>query len=109
MTGSLEQVEGKTILRLKGSLDIAAAESLKNILLDAVASSSTIQVDLAATTYLDVTALQLFWAARQEAVARGGILTFDPVPPDAVRLLVKDAGFPELLSASADPASGEMR
>jgi len=108
VTLAVQQHEGKALVHLEGSLDIAVAEDLKRILLEALDSAPRIEVDLSGVTYLDVTTLQLLWAARKEATARCTELIFDPQPSDAVRSILEETGFLQTLPATSVAASEEM-
>ena len=50
-------------LCLEGELDIRCAAELKGTLLDALASQKEVRLDFEQATDLDVTALQVLWAA----------------------------------------------
>jgi anti-anti-sigma regulatory factor len=81
------------VLRLEGEVDIADARQLKEILLEAVGEGGAGRISLEMTTGLDVTAVQLLWAAEREARASGMVLALaGPVPP-ALRATVDAAGF----------------
>ena len=55
------------ILRLEGEVDVTCAAELKRMLIEAISSRQDVQVDFAHATDLDVTAIQLLWAANREA------------------------------------------
>jgi anti-anti-sigma factor len=93
----LEQADKTSCVRLQGSIDISLAEELKRILADALNSGKEIRVFLGETAYLDVTAIQLLWAAEREAGSKGVAWAFaDPVP-EPIRSLLREAGFEESL------------
>ena len=114
MAIALQQVEGGTRLRLEGTIDITVAGELKSALLQGLSSASALQIDPSELTYLDVTALQLLWAAAHESTASGVSLIFEAPLPAPVRSTLEEAGFQEMLAmldCSLQPRSslGEMR
>jgi anti-anti-sigma regulatory factor len=68
---ALIQAGGASVIRLDGAIDIAAAAELKASLLAALESGGEIEVSLDAATEVDVTAMQLLWAAEQSARRTG--------------------------------------
>jgi len=113
MAIALKQLDDATRMDIDGVLDISIAEELKSDLLSAVATP-LVRVDLSAVTYLDVTAIQLLWAAQHAAELKDVPLVFEASIPDSVRTALRDAGFQEMLTLldQASPlksSTGEMR
>jgi anti-anti-sigma factor len=98
----LEQGEKTSCVRLKGPVDISSAEELKKILMNALKAGGEIQVMLGDSTYLDVTAIQLLWAAQREAARMGVRWIFGDALLEPVRSNLDDAGFNTSLFASSD-------
>lgn len=92
-TGSINLIE------LDGELNISSAAELKEKLLQALESGTGISVSLAGVSAVDITAVQLLWAARRQAQMAGIAFTFAPPIPDHVVALLRDAGLsrPSLL------------
>ncbi len=103
----LEQIDDKMCVRLDGPIDIAVAEELRRGFLDALASGSSVVVDCGGATYLDVTAVQILWAAQQEATARHTSMVFALPIPDAIRSALADVGLERVLAAP-DPPTGQV-
>ena len=59
------------MLRLEGDVNIAGAAELKNLLLQAFGVGKELRVEMVPPGELDITALQLLWAARGEAKEAG--------------------------------------
>jgi anti-anti-sigma regulatory factor len=81
MPVAIEQsVETSTVL-LNGDVGIGAARELKCAFTEALASGKGLMIDLTGVTTLDITTLQLLWAA-QHAAAKTGIqwVLMEPVP-----------------------------
>lgn len=68
-------------MRLNGDVAIGAARELKGALIEALAFCRELKIDLTGVTALDMTTLQLLWAA-QDAAAKAGIrvILTGPVP-----------------------------
>jgi anti-sigma B factor antagonist len=58
-------------LRIEGEMTIYRAHELKALLLDALAASTALDVDLSAVTELDTAGLQVLMLAKQSAQADG--------------------------------------
>jgi anti-anti-sigma regulatory factor len=89
----LEQREESSVICLEGVIDIAYAAELKTILLDALTSGHAVRVSLDRCADLDVTAVQLLWAAAREAKSLGVGFTLAGQLPEPVSTTLKDAGF----------------
>jgi anti-anti-sigma regulatory factor len=66
----LEQFETHALIQLKSEATVGSAASLKTELLDALATGLDVRADLSEIDEIDLTAMQLFWAAAREADAR---------------------------------------
>jgi anti-anti-sigma regulatory factor len=85
--------ETRWVVRLEGCIDINCTTGLRRILVEALSSRRELQVDLVHTRYLDVTAVQLLWAAREEARKTGTSWVPAGEVPEDIGSLVRDAGF----------------
>ena len=87
--------EGRTrcVIRLDGDIDITCSDELKRTLIEAISTRKELQVDLARTTDLDVTAIQLLWAATREAEKTGASFGVTGQIPENLIGTVRDAGF----------------
>lgn len=74
-------------------IDIASAAELKSVLLDSLKAGKAVVVTLQADAGLDVTAIQLLWAAEREARSSGIGFTLDGEVPEPVATALKEAGF----------------
>jgi anti-anti-sigma factor len=93
MAVTLEQSEALCVLRLEGEINIACAAELKKLLLQALASGRELRVDLEGATEVDVTALQLLWAAEREARGSGRGFTLAGRVPEEIAATAGDAGL----------------
>jgi hypothetical protein len=61
----------RCLIRLEGEVGITSAAELKSLLLEALASAQELELDLEHAGSIDVTLLQLVWAAEREAARAG--------------------------------------
>jgi len=98
----LEQSESCSVLRLEGAIDIAAAAELKQMLLKALepavqAASNEVCLSLEGATDLDVTAVQLLYAARCRAKASGVEWLIDADVPEQLLCALNETGLQQYL------------
>ena len=95
-TGSVVEVE------LEGDFTIASSTQLKDELFRAFASGQNIRVSLERVGVLDITAIQLLWAAAREAELTEHSLTIAHPIPEPILACIREAGipFPSLLEAT---------
>jgi anti-anti-sigma regulatory factor len=95
--------ESGTQVIVIGDADLSLASELKAALLDALSpSSKPVEIDLTQVTALNVTCLQLIWAANIEATALGISLSVLPPQGSTVLEYLREAG----LRLPADLAAG---
>jgi anti-anti-sigma factor len=90
---TLDQSESVCLVRLEGEINIALAVELKKLLLRTLASGKDLHLDMERATELDVTALQLVWAARRDARGAGLKFTLVGQVPAVIASSWKEAGF----------------
>jgi anti-anti-sigma factor len=79
-------------IHLEGAIDISSAAELKAALVRALETAQELDVSFAAATELDVTGVQLLWAAERAAKQRG--LGFSIAePPEPICRLLTTAGL----------------
>lgn len=93
MGTSIEQRDESKVICLEGVIDIASAAELKAVLLEALKSGKRLSLLLDKCADLDVTAIQLLWAAEREARASSVGFTLAGELPEKVSAALKDAGF----------------
>lgn len=89
---TLSQAKKASRLKLEGEIDISVAAELKAALLKAIAAGKTIRISAEAVTELDVTALQLLWAAERAAREGGTRLIFTGEMSSPVRGALLEMG-----------------
>jgi STAS domain len=90
---SLEQEGALSRIRLQEGIDISCAQELKTLLLQGLTAGGEVRVLLADATGLDVTAVQLIWAARRLAEASGVVFTLSGPVPESVSSALGNAGL----------------
>jgi anti-anti-sigma factor len=93
----LENNEAGCLVRLEGGIDIASAAELKSAFLDALSTGADVQVALGSASYLDITAIQLLWAAAEQARLAGVGFRVAGEVPEALSTVLAEAGFASLL------------
>ena len=93
MAVTLDQSEARCVIRLDGEINIVCAAEMKKLLLQALALGRELRVDLEGATELDVTALQLLWAAEREARGSGRGFTLAGRVPEEIAATARDAGL----------------
>lgn len=89
----LERSDALSLVRLEGGVDIACAAELKKVLLEALEAAEPVRVSLEGATHLDVTAIELLWAAEREARQSGLGFSLVGQLPDHISSALVDAGF----------------
>ncbi len=90
--------EPHPVLRFEGDLGIAGAMDLKERLRDALAKGQGVELDMALAGDLDITTIQLIWAAAREAERLGTSLSVTGLVPEATRSQFIDTGFESFLA-----------
>ena len=94
----LKQCQESSVILLEGAIDIASAEQFKNLLLQALGSGKEIKVALNDATDLDVTAVQLIWAARRASEGSGVSFTLNGAVPASVSSVLGSADLLQFLA-----------
>ncbi len=89
----MEQDSSQRTLRLSGALTIDRAASLKAELAVALSESQEVLADLSAIVDLDLACLQIFYAARKQAVSGGKAFHFVGSVPSRVVRRLSASGF----------------
>jgi anti-anti-sigma regulatory factor len=89
----LDESDGVFLIRLEGEVNIACAAELKSLLSKALATGRELRVRLECAAELDVTALQLLYAAERVATIAGIRFTLEGLVPDDISNAIADAGF----------------
>jgi anti-anti-sigma regulatory factor len=98
---TLEQDGALSLIRLQGAIDIFCAQELRELLVQGLKTASEVRVLLAGATDMDVTAVQLLWAARREAKASSVKFAFEGAAPEPVSAALAEAGL-EMFTATGE-------
>lgn len=91
MSLTLEQDESRWLIRMDGPITLSSAAELKTMLLEWLAAAKNLELDLTRADELDITIMQLLWAAAREA-ARTGVGIVSRASNTAASA-VTDSGF----------------
>ena len=90
---TLEQNEAQYLIRLESEIDITIAAELKQMLVQGLAERKDLRLDLERATELDITALQVLWAAEREARKTNVEFTTVGSVPEKISAYAIAAGF----------------
>jgi anti-anti-sigma factor len=104
---ALKQGKKSSVIGLDGAVDIASAAELKRILLEALAAGREVRVALDGVADLDVTVVQLLWAARRQAEVAGVKFALTERLPEQAVATLAHAGLDQFLTTvKGSQASG---
>jgi len=92
------QSETLNLLRLEGVVGIGCAAEFKGLLEQALGSGCAVRVSLEGATDLDVTAVQLLWAAERKAKGGGAGFSISGRPPEPVLAALSEAGLQQFIN-----------
>jgi anti-anti-sigma regulatory factor len=96
---TLEESESLSLIRLEGAIDIGCAAELKSLLLQALKSGLEARVSQEGATDLDVTAVQLLWAAAREAKGAGVKYSLTGPASKEISAALGEAGLQQFMVA----------
>jgi anti-anti-sigma regulatory factor len=88
---TMERRETDLLIRLEGAVNVTSAGELKRLILEGFASGRDLQLDLEHVEEIDITVMQLLWAAKREA-DRSGASMVSRVS-EAAAATAREAGF----------------
>lgn len=95
MSVTFEHSDGVSLIRLEGAVDVGCAGDLKELLVERFKAGSSLRLSLDEATVVDVTAIQLLWAASHEARKLGVGFALEGQVPETVRTALAIAGIAE--------------
>ena len=93
MPATVEERENASLVRLEGAVDIASAVEIKSIILNVLASKKEIRLSLEDATEMDITAVQLLYAAERDAAKTGTSFALEGSVPDEISVAMTEAGL----------------
>jgi anti-anti-sigma regulatory factor len=87
----MERRESRSLIRLEGEFTVTSAAELKDMLLEGATSGNELLLDLERAEEIDITLLQLLWAAGREADRAGARIAIRL--SDAAGAAAREAGF----------------
>jgi len=101
---TVERVDKRTIIRMEGEFTVTSAVELKSLLLEGLASSGELEVDLTGAGEIDVSLLQLLWTAGREAQGQGGRIVRGV--KESAKAAAREAGFESFPGTGGRGAGG---
>jgi anti-anti-sigma regulatory factor len=101
MSQELEMSEDRCLVRLAAAVTVSSAAELHKVLIAAIDSGRSIVIDLTETTELDISGIQLLYAARQAAEQAGLSISAPKTPPRQVADAFLEAGLDPFHFAAA--------
>jgi anti-anti-sigma regulatory factor len=92
-----DESKSKVVIGLEGAVDISSAAELKALLLRALDSGKKVRVSLDKATVLDVTAVELLWAAEREGNKDGARFSYTGPAPAELSAELGEAGLQQFL------------
>jgi len=97
------QDDGRTVITVRGELDLATAPALEEALLPGLRDGGSAVLDLRGLEFMDSTGVRVIVAAHLAAEEHGGTLTVVRTPPDgAVARVLEISGLDEVLNLADD-------
>lgn len=93
MAITLAESEALSAIGLEETVDISSVAELKALLVKALSAGKAVRLSLEKAAYLDVTAIQLLWAAEREARGAGVGFALEGPIPESITAALLDAGF----------------
>ena len=91
MSLAIQRRETDLVLRIEDAVTVNSAGELKSLLLECLVSGKDLHVNLENAREIDVTAMQLLWAAKREADRQGTAMTIST--SQAVAEAAQELGF----------------
>jgi len=98
-SAAVDHDAARWIVRLEGEAGLGSAAELKRLLLEGVSSGRSLVLDLKNVEAVDISILQLLWAAVREATLSGS--TIELRASEAMAAAMRESGFDRLPEWSA--------
>ncbi len=93
MSVVIDKGDQSTLIRLGGVIDISCAAELKDVNMKALQAGKPVLIVLEGATCIDVTAMQILWAAERAARAQGLGFALEGQLPEVLCATLRDAGW----------------
>ena len=91
MSVTMQRSETDLLIRLEDAVNVTSAEELKSLLLEGLVSGRDLYLDLERVEEIDVTVMQLLWAAGCEADRKG--IRMVTLVSEAASAAAREVGF----------------
>jgi len=89
----IDQDGQSSLIRLDGVIDISCAAELKEVNMKALQAGKPVLIALEGASGLDITAMQILWAAERAARAQGLSFALEGQLPEGRCATLRDAGW----------------
>jgi anti-anti-sigma factor len=103
MNCGIERSGEIALLRITGDMTIENASDLKTVLIDSMADSSHVEINMSEVDTVDVSCLQILCSAHRTAEKEGKKLVVEGIG-DALTTCLEDAGLPRHMGCLKDHA-----
>jgi anti-anti-sigma factor len=97
------------VVLLEGDIDISSSEELKSVFVEALSYMRDMQLDITQASSLDITAIQLVWAASRKAAKQGSAFRMAGSSPEQIRRNAISGGLEAFLAALSEPVDPSVR
>ncbi|WP_019026928.1 STAS domain-containing protein [Colwellia piezophila] len=97
----LKKCKDLSLITLTNSVIIQHATEFKTILIEAINEKKNIRIDMSALNKLDVTTIQLLFAAKNEALANNVGIDIFPISESVKEILRSSGVFHEMFSSTS--------
>jgi len=91
------ETETQYVICLEGDIDVTSSAEVKRLLINAISSRKEVLLEMAKATDLDITAVQLLWAAVREADKAKLPFAVAGQVAEGIRRSVREIGFDDFL------------
>jgi ABC-type transporter Mla MlaB component len=106
---TLEYGQTVSVIHLEDEVDVSCSAELKKMLIEVLASEKALKLDLHLAGDLDITILQLLWAAERDAEKAGKSFDLEGSVPESIRSLIREAGFETFPAFAISEQEGTQR
>ena len=104
MSLQLEEAQNRVVVHLEDSVTLSSASELHDLFLQALNSRKPIAVDVSKVTEIDLSAIQILFAAHAEAIRTDHGFSATNTIPEAVRQTIRESGLDSILQPDGEVA-----
>jgi anti-anti-sigma factor len=105
----LQISDQRCVVLLEGDIDISSSEELKSVFVEALSYMRDMELDITQALSLDITAIQLVWAASRKAAKQGTPFRIAGSSPEQIRRNAMSGGLGAFLTALNEQVDSSLR